>query len=71
MKVYHIPSKPACPIRIQMSDNEEVAAIQVRDEQGYAFYWVLISPELASKMVEELEMKLAYALPDTPDHQVC
>ena len=70
MKVYHVPSKPSCPVRIQMSDDGAVCAIQVRDEHGYAFYWLLISFDLASRLIVELEMKVAYTLPDTPDSQI-
>ena len=53
-----------------MSDDGVVCAIQVRDEHGYAFYWLLISPNLANLMIKELEMKIAYTLPDTPDGQI-
>lgn len=70
MKVYHVPSKPSCPIRIQMSDDGAVSAIQVRDDQGYAFYWLLISLDLANRLIIELEMKVAYTLPDTPEGQI-
>lgn len=70
MKVFHVPLKPKCPLRIQMSDDEVVAAIQVRDEQGYPFYWQLISPETARRLIEELGMKVVYNLPDTTEDQV-
>ncbi len=70
MKVFHIPSKPTCPLRVQMSDDGVVAAIQVRDEAGFAFYWLLISADLARKMIEEHGMKVIYALPDTPESQI-
>ena len=70
MKVYHVPGKPLCPVRIQMSDDGAVCAIQVRDDQGYAFYWLLISFDLASLMIKELGMAVAYTLPDTPESQI-
>lgn len=70
MKVFHIPSRPTCPLRIQMSDDEVVSAIQVRDEQGYAFYWLLISTAIAKKLIEEHGMTVLYKLPDTPEAQV-
>lgn len=70
MKVYHIASRPRCPLRIQMSDDELVCAIQVRDEQDYAFYWLLIKTATAKALIEEHEMKVAYSLPDTPEAQV-
>lgn len=53
-----------------MSDDEVVSAIQVRDEQGYAFYWLLIKTETAKAIIEEHEMKVLYTLPDTPEAQV-
>jgi len=53
-----------------MSDDALVCAIQVRDEQGYAFYWLLISPELAKRMIEEQGMRVLYTLPDTPEAQI-
>ncbi len=70
MKVYAIPGKTLCPIRIQMSDDDVVAAIQVRDEDDIPFYWLLISPAIAQQMVEELGMKVVFTLPDTPDAQL-
>lgn len=70
LKVYHIPNRPTCPIRIQMSDDEVVAAIQVRDESGYAFYWLLVSTEVARKLIEEHRMEVLFRLPDTADSQV-
>jgi hypothetical protein len=70
MKVYHIPGKPLCPIRIQMSDDELVAALQVRDEQGCAFYWLLTRPETARQIIQEHGMTVAYTLPDTPKGQI-
>lgn len=53
-----------------MSDDELVCAIQVRDEQDYAFYWLLIKTATAKALIEEHEMKVAYSLPDTPEAQV-
>lgn len=53
-----------------MSDDELVSAIQIRDEQGYAFYWLLVCPETAQKIIEEHGMTIAFTLPDTPDAQV-
>ncbi len=70
MKVFHIPHKPRCPIRIQMSDDEVVAALQIRDEDGFAFSWLLVSPELARAMIAEFGMKVVLELPDTPQDQV-
>lgn len=70
MKVYHIPSRPSCPLRIQMSDDELVAAIQVRDESGYAFYWLLVAPDTARAIIRENGMKVVYELPDTPEGQI-
>lgn len=70
MKVYHIPKRQSCPLRIQMSDDEVVSAIQVRDEQGYAFYWLLIKTETAKAIIAEHEMRILYTLPDTPEAQV-
>lgn len=70
MKVYHIPTRPRCPLRIQMSDDGLVAAIQVRDEEGYAFYWLLVSSEVAHKIIEEHSMTILYTLPDTPGDQI-
>jgi hypothetical protein len=66
MKVFYVPNKPRCPLRVQMSDDGQVAAIQVRDEQGYAFYWLLITPELARQLILETGMKVVLELPDTP-----
>ena len=68
--MYHIASRPTCPLRIQMSDDEVVSAIQVRDEQGYAFYWLLIKTETAKAIIQEHGMRVAYTLPDTPECQV-
>lgn len=70
MKVYHIAKKPSCPLRIQMSDDELVSAIQVRDEQGGAFYWLIIRPETAKAIVEEHGMTVLMNLPDTPESQI-
>jgi hypothetical protein len=70
VKVYHIPSKPSCPLRIQMSDDELVAAIQVRDEGGYAFYWLLVAPDTARAIIKENGMRVVYELPDTPEEQI-
>ncbi len=70
MKVYHIPSRPSCPLRIQMSDDELVAAIQVRDENGFAFYWLLVAPDTARAIIKENGMKVAFELPDTPEDQI-
>lgn len=53
-----------------MSDDELVAAIQVRDEQGYAFYWMLVKIETAKSIIAEHGMTVAYTLPDTPDQQI-
>ncbi len=53
-----------------MSDDELVAAIQVRDEQGNAFYWLLIRPETAKAIVEEHGMKVLMSLPDMPESQI-
>lgn len=64
MKVYHIPSRPACPMRLQMSDDGLVAAIQFRDEQGFPFYWLLVSPEVARLLIQEQGMKVVMDLPD-------
>jgi len=69
MKVYWIP-KSNCPLRIQMSDNEQAAAIQCRGEDGVPFYWLPISPELAKMIILEHRMKLAMELPDTPESQI-
>jgi hypothetical protein len=70
LKVYHIAKRPTCPLRIQMSDDEVVSAIQVRDEQGYAFYWLLIKTDTAKAIIQEHGMTVAYTLPDTPECQV-
>lgn len=70
MKVYHIAKKPTCPLRIQMSDDELVAAIQVRDEHGFAFYWLLLRPETARQIIEEHGMTIVFTLPDTPEQQI-
>jgi hypothetical protein len=70
VKVYHIPSRPTCPLRVQMSDDELVAAIQVRDEQGFAFYWLLLRPETARQIIDEHGMRVLMTLPDTPEAQV-
>jgi len=53
-----------------MSDDELVAAIQVRDEQGFAFYWLLLRPETARLVIEEHGMRVLMTLPDTPEAQV-
>lgn len=70
MKVFHVTVKPHCPFRIQMSDDELVAAMQFRDTDGVPFYWMLITPELARRLIEEFGMTVAFTLPDTPDAQV-
>lgn len=70
MKVYHVPHKPLCPLRVQMSDDGIVATIQVRDEQGFPFYWELISPAAAELLIRDLGMKVLLILPDTPDDQI-
>lgn len=70
MKVYHIPGKPSCPLRVQTSDDLVAAAIQVRDPEGCPFYWLAITPELARLLIEEHGMKVVYELPDTPADQV-
>ena len=70
MKVYTIEKKPSCPLRIQMSDDELVAAIQVRDEHGYAFYWLLIKTETAMAIIQEHGMTIAYTLLDIPESQI-
>jgi hypothetical protein len=70
VKVYHIPGKASCPLRVQMSDDGVVAAIQVRDEEGCPFYWLLVSPEVARLLIEEHSMKVVYELPDGPADQV-
>lgn len=70
MKVFHVTAKPHCPIRVQMSDDELVAAMQFRDTDGVPFYWLLISPDLARQIIQELGMSVAFRLPDTPDSQV-
>lgn len=69
MKVYQIPKSP-CPIRIQMSDDEQAAAIQCRGEDNVPFYWLSISIELAKGIIEESGMKIVYELPDTPESQI-
>lgn len=53
-----------------MSDDELVAAIQVRDEQGYAFYWLLVAPDTARAIIKDNGMTVIYELPDTPEGQV-
>ncbi len=70
MKVYHIKGKPSCPIRVQVSDDELVAALQVRDEQGHAFYWLLVRPETARQIIDEHGMTVVFSLPDTPSDQI-
>ena len=69
MKVYKI-FKSNCPLRIQMSDNEQAAAIQCRGEDGVPFYWLPVSPELARMLILEHRMKITYELPDTPKDQI-
>lgn len=70
MKVYHIPGKSTCPLRVQTSDDLVAAAIQVRDPDGAPFYWLIISPQLARLLIEEHGMKVAFELPDTPADQL-
>lgn len=53
-----------------MSDDEVVSAIQVRDEHGFTFYWLLISTETAKKIIDEHQMKVIMDLPDTPEAQI-
>lgn len=69
MKIYRIHKSP-CPFRIQMSDDEQVAAIQFRGEDDVPFYWLPISIELARMIVLEHGMKVVYELPDTPESQI-
>lgn len=64
MKVYWVPSKPTCPLRVQMSDDGLVAALQVRDEEGFPFYWLLVTPQLARMLIDEQGMKVILDLPD-------
>ena len=69
MKVYRI-FKSNCPLRIQMSDDGVVAAIQCRGEDDVPFYWLPISPQLARQFILEHRMKVTYELPDTPEAQI-
>jgi hypothetical protein len=66
MKVYHIPGKPSCPLRVQTSDDLVAAALQVRDAEGCPFYWLIITPELAQLLIREHGMVTIFELPDTP-----
>lgn len=70
MKVYRIPSKPLCPLRVQISDNEVAAAIQCRDQDDVPFYWLPVSPELANLIIKEFNMKVGFHLPDNPKDQI-
>lgn len=69
LKVYHIP-KSNCPLRIQVSDDEIVYCLQFRSEDGVPFYWKLVTPDTAKRMIYEFQMVVAFSLPDTPDGQV-
>jgi hypothetical protein len=69
LKVYRIPKSP-CPLRVQMSDDEQAAAIQCRGEDDVPFYWLPVSTELARMMILEHGMKVIFELPDTPDAQI-
>jgi hypothetical protein len=69
LKVYQIPGS-RCPLRIQMSDDEQVAAIQCRGEDDVPFYWLPLSAEVAKMIVLEHRMKPVFELPDTPECQI-
>jgi len=58
------------PLRIQISDDEIVACLQFRDEDGAPFYWKLVSPDTAKLLIYEFQMSIVYELPDTPEAQV-
>lgn len=69
MKVYHVP-RSNLPLRIQISDDEIVACLQFRDERGDAFYWKNVSIDTAKLLIYELQMTVAFHLPDTPEAQI-
>ena len=69
MKVYAIP-KSACPLRVQISDDEQAAVLQFRDEQDVPFYWLSVSVEVARILILEHQMKQVFDLPDTPESQI-
>ncbi len=70
MKVYHVPHKLLCPLRVQMSDDRIVSTLQIRNEEGYPFYWELISTETADRLIVDLKMEVLLELPDTPEEQM-
>lgn len=69
MKVYAI-ARSNCPLRIQVSDDEIVACLQFRGEDGSPFYWKLVSIDTARRLIYEFQMTVSFELPDTPDEQI-
>jgi hypothetical protein len=69
VKVYHIP-RSNCPLRIQVSDDEIVYCLQFLGEDRYPFYWKLVTPDTAKRLIYEYQMTVAFTLPDTPEDQI-